>query len=607
MKSLIPLKLKGPNLSHSINCLHLSRIIIFSLLLWPYYLLAQPNEEQKAEIRRLRDHFNQMMMQNPDSALKSAYSFLDLVTELNDSLYLSEAFDKVGIAQSELANFQDALVALLTSLEIRQKRGVPKEVMTSHINLGHLYFQLGDYESCLQHTKSHLKMARSTGDSSAVDQALLNAGAIYGSMAKYERSIRLFRKCLQMRSLVGDSMDRFIIYENMASNHFHLGHNDSASYYLSQILPWHEREGNDRILASLYVLKANLLIEEGAIDSGETTLQKAITLGKETHAWISVQRAYSAFSKHKKEQGDYKMALSLMNKRLAIKDSLDLKDQEVLTQKAKAAYEMQQKQEEIARLKREAEMDHLRLQQKLNLMALGIIVLLLVFVFILVLIRQMGLVKNLRLQNQLLSAQINPHFMGNALIAVQDMILDGQKTASVSYIAKLANLMRNYLGASHYPVTTLEKELDGINDYLELQKLRFGEQLQYSIEVGVALKPSQLYLPSMLVQPLVENAVEHNTLNEKGLMIDIKLTALDNGYLMRIEDNGPGIMGMDEDKETVGGLSLKLIRHHIKACNKLYKSRIALKISNIPLEGGTIVEIALQDLENLPYGQSSYH
>jgi len=158
---------------------------------------------------------------------------------------------------------------------------------------------------------------------------------------------------------------------------------------------------------------------------------------------------------------------------------------------------------------------------------------------------QMARLRVASLQLRALRAQMNPHFMFNALNAIQGLVTSGRNNEAESYIAKFAKMMRQTLEYSDLEVVPLEQEVEFLERYLDInRKLRFRDQLDYQIAVSPELERLDIYLPTMILQPFVENAVEHGLRPRlKGkLRIEITLGKADGTLCCIIEDDGVGYL-----------------------------------------------------------------
>lgn len=139
-----------------------------------------------------------------------------------------------------------------------------------------------------------------------------------------------------------------------------------------------------------------------------------------------------------------------------------------------------------------------------------------------------------------LKAQMNPHFLFNVMNSVQSLILREKKDDAYSYLTKLSRLIRETLNMSEKTWVYLDEEIEQITNYLELEKLRFGSVFSYTINVNDNVL-NTIMIPSMIVQPFIENSVKHGLLHRNGDKY-IVITFKKEHELMVcvIEDNGIG-------------------------------------------------------------------
>jgi len=147
-----------------------------------------------------------------------------------------------------------------------------------------------------------------------------------------------------------------------------------------------------------------------------------------------------------------------------------------------------------------------------------------------------------RLQLKALRAQMNPHFLYNALNAIQSYITSNEVASAAKYLARFAKLMRQSLEYSDLEIISLEKEVEFLEDYLTInQHLRFRDRLEFTISVDEELEDDIIGVPTMIVQPYVENALEHGLRNKKQGVVSVQfLQQGEDSLLCVVEDNGIG-------------------------------------------------------------------
>ena len=157
---------------------------------------------------------------------------------------------------------------------------------------------------------------------------------------------------------------------------------------------------------------------------------------------------------------------------------------------------------------------------------------------------QMARLRVVGLQSRALRAQMNPHFLFNALNAIQGFITSGRGIEAATYLARFAKFMRQTLEYSDLEEVPLDEEISFIEKYLEInKKLRFRDKLEYVVHPPVLEDAGELMIPAMIIQPFVENCIEHGLRPKQSgfLSIEFKLTEDEKSLICIIEDDGVGI------------------------------------------------------------------
>lgn len=191
----------------------------------------------------------------------------------------------------------------------------------------------------------------------------------------------------------------------------------------------------------------------------------------------------------------------------------------------------------------------------------------------------------LQLELKAIYAQLNPHFIFNALSSIQGLINKQDIKGANSYLSDFARLTRESLLHSQKSEIALHEEIQTLDTYLKLEKLRFG--FQYGISVDPAINAYETNIPALLLQPLAENAVKHGValLGAEG---KIELTVGRSGRMMivTLTDNGKGLT----EVEPATGLGLRLTRDRIELLNQLHHDwQLSLAIGNAAPQGAQIV------------------
>jgi len=145
------------------------------------------------------------------------------------------------------------------------------------------------------------------------------------------------------------------------------------------------------------------------------------------------------------------------------------------------------------------------------------------------------------IESQALRAQMNPHFIFNTLSSIQHYISNHDTDAALKYLSKFAKLMRKIMENSKQQMITVAEEINALNLFLELEVMRFDKKFEYHIVIDPDIDQNYDRIPSMLIQPYVENAIKHGLLPKVGhCLISITLQKQNDTILCCIEDNGIG-------------------------------------------------------------------
>ncbi len=178
-----------------------------------------------------------------------------------------------------------------------------------------------------------------------------------------------------------------------------------------------------------------------------------------------------------------------------------------------------------------------------------------------------------------LRSQMNPHFIFNILNAVQGLIYSNQKSKASDYLGKFSDLMRRILDTSDKSEVTIEKEFETIELYVLLEKARFDNDFEYKIVFPENIDLNNYTIPSMIIQPFVENAIKHGLMHKPGLkQLEIKLEMFEDMWCITIDDNGIGRKASE--------IINQKIKKHISFATKAIDNRVKLinKTTNITID-----------------------
>jgi len=207
--------------------------------------------------------------------------------------------------------------------------------------------------------------------------------------------------------------------------------------------------------------------------------------------------------------------------------------------------------------------------------------------------------ENVVTEQRLLRAQMNPHFIFNSLSVLQGMILNKEDKKAVKYVSKFSKLLRLILESSREKMVSIDEELTALGNYVDIQNMGRQVPFKYTLSLGKTLEDIELLIPPMLIQPFVENAIEHGFKGSiENAEITIAITFKDEKLLCEINDNGVGINSTTKKSlKSKNSLATKITSERLKIISKQYNVE-----SNVIIQDRSIHNLSgTQVLLTLPY------
>jgi ligand-binding sensor domain-containing protein len=218
-----------------------------------------------------------------------------------------------------------------------------------------------------------------------------------------------------------------------------------------------------------------------------------------------------------------------------------------------------------------------------------------VIMFLIVKRRELDLKKKYgynELQQRLFRLQMNPHFIYNSLLAIQNFIFLHNPKEAGNYLSDFARLFRLILNNSRSEFIKIGKEVETLGLYLKLQSLRYPDKFSYTIYLDPEIDEDIVMIPPMLAQPMIENALEHGLFYKKGKgHIEIRFEFKGNELLFEVKDNGVGLTKANErsskDKEHKS-TALDITRERIKILGKQHGFFSIFELEELKGSDGTV-------------------
>lgn len=432
----------------------------------------------------------------------------------------------------------------------------PYSTISSYSALSGIYIQLNDKsptytDSSIYYAKEALRLMNEFGYYTKANQISNSISDAYYMKQDYQKALEYCIESLKYRKYLfpGEIIISYLKYTDCANA---LGDHKKSLLYL---------------------------------DSVKYALQ---SIDDQFYEMIYYERVYE----YNKAAGNLSEALVGLEKFKSIQDSMFNAEKSATINELIQKYNKSENEKKISELNKENEIASLNVK----FLIIGIISTILVIVVIVFLFRQSTLksrFKILETEQRLNRARMNPHFFFNALSSIQSLSEDENTAKDVPrMISKFSKIMRQSLESTYDELVTLESEIDFIQNYLELQKTRYPGKFDYSVELGDDIDVSDLKMPSMLLQPFIENAIEHGfkNISYRGLL-SINFQLENNQLKVVSKDNGVGLKSETTPKAFPSRAS-QIIQERLVLLNKKHESNAHFKLLT-PDVGGLEVVVYL--------------
>ena len=527
-----------------------------------------------------------------------------ILEQQNNKRGMAAVLNNIGKNYMEWENYEQALDYFLRSTAIEESIDDGQPINPSYNNIAIILFYQGDFERALEYRKKAFHAAKKADDKIALIQVYSNFASDYIKVAKPDSAFFFGSEALRLSEEIGFIEGIIRTSNQMANISLRLEKLDQVLPHLEKALATADPQYHTGLIAYSTLLKSNYYKMRNQRDSAIFLAKKGLNYALNQKETSRLSTAYEHMGEVYEHFGEYAEALKFHQKHQALNDSLNTLAKNRQIVEMQAYYEANKKEQKIAELAQQNQIQELQLKQRNIALIAAFVSALLIIALVFLYFRQKILVEKqqtLEARQRFLLTQMNPHFFFHALSSIQNFIFQREDPrVTGAYLSKFAKLMRLVLENSRETYITLDREIDTLKFYLDLQRLRYGNGFDYDIDLDDDLDPEMVMIPPMFAQPFIENSLEHGLANsaQKG-MIKISFSE-QNGMLdFTVEDNGVGLFSESSDqiKPKRKSLATEITRDRLKLLSKKIKQQIELNIINLrdenPGLSGTKVSFSL--------------
>ncbi|WP_430405383.1 histidine kinase [Fluviicola sp.] len=452
------------------------------------------------------------------------------------------------------------------------------------------------YEDAEVYYKKSIALRKELKDLIGQSRALLNLGAMLAERGLYSRAEPYLEESLQLQKVLKNEQNTIMTEANLAHVYAETGRPKKALRLVYGCRSFLEKYQDTTNLIAIAIYESIAFTKLKQYNEALRSLNANHHLVKNQLPYRKVEadllwQYYRVY----KAMGKTDVALEYFEEAKALQDFTEEMSVQHGVSRMKEQFETEKKQRENEQLKKDNELKDLQISQRNYLVFGSILLLLLMGIIAFITIRYNRLKAGkvaVEMEQRLLQSQMNPHFIFNVLHAIHTFMLKKDTEESGKLLTSFARLVRSILQHSSTDNISLSEEMKWLKDYMRLQQLRFNNGFDYTIEIDDQISPDNLLLPPMLIQPFIENAIEHgfSELDKPG-ELHISYKKIGKEVEIRITDNGKGF-SVDEPvrvKKEHESVAIQITEKRIILLNKRRKGVFKFEIVSKPNEGTSVL------------------
>lgn len=489
-----------------------------------------------------------------EEAIKNYKLAFDLLQEVGYMQGIVYYYNNIGTAYHLQGKYAEALKMFLTALKLNETldRRVTADILG---NMGDLFSSQRQYNDALKYYRDALKVYSEVGDKSRIAMAYNNIGKIDNEQGNYDQALKNFLFSLKIQNEIGDKKGSVYTYNYIGQVYMNQRNYQQAlkSYFAS--LGMSEAIGAKELSAESFQKIGEIYSLTGNYADAVIALNKAINKADEINYKKVLLLSYASLADVYSRSHNFEKAYEYLKLNNIIKDSLFNTESSKQINEMKTRYETEKKDKEIVLLNKDKELlskdkeiQTIRIQKQRAALYYVITGFGVLGIFILIYFRQYNQKRKLvflqqvaEMDAKLLRAQMNPHFIFNSLNSIQSLILENETRLAREYLVTFSRLTRAILEQTRKQSVSLAEEISTLKMYLDLEKLRFNNKFNYTVELKNFTDTENVYLPPLLIQPFIENSVVHGIANKEGKgWITVEFRKEKDALVCIIEDDGIG-------------------------------------------------------------------
>jgi len=484
---------------------------------------------------------------------------IDLADSTNNLYYKIYNLNMMGVVYRRMDAVKSALEYHNKALELAKKSGsdnkdIIHNIAISHNSIGNIYLLLERDDMALKHFLKALEIEKKYNNKLGLAINYHNIGSIYEKQGDFKSAFEFYKKSLNYNEQINSKLGRIICNTSIGNLYLKQNKFQEAIKIIQPSLDLAKQLGDAYYLADINVNLGKAYFFNNKYELAEEHLFKALEIALSKKIPSIARDTYKTLSEIKEKQGDYEQALSFQKKYIEKHDEiLNEKNRQLVSDLIIKQIKLENK-EKMEELGEQNLIVKKKLTRTKKSFYYSLLLLLLFIILGSIFYKQRQLNNDRRLMNleqSLLRARMNPHFIFNSLNSLKIFIIQQKPKEAVTYLTTFAKLVRTILQSTLDKETTLKEEIETIKMYVAIENKRFSDEVQFTINIEEDLDLDNIKIPPLITQPFIENALWHGLSPKEGeKTLIVNIYSKEQKYLVvEIIDNGIGRQKAEEIKK----------------------------------------------------------
>lgn len=522
------------------------------------------------------------------TALDSARAHKIIEYEIVSLNMLGVVARRQDLIRPALDYHQEALA--LAESQPKKTKNLRKSIAVSHNSMGNIYLSIRQYDHALKEFKKSLAIEVETNNILGLAINHHNIGAVYEAHNKLDDALDSYFKSLEYNERINSDIGRIICKNSIGGIYVKQNNPEAALEIIEPTIPLAEKIGDQFYIASAYIMLGWAQNQLGETTSAKNNLENGLAVAERYNLTSAAGSANKELSALNEKLGNTALALKQYQQAMDVEQSIINRENAQYVNSMRSEYETEKKNNQIIFLAKQNELANLKIErnQKTALAIMVTLFILAAGAFFFYRHRRLKSEKKiLTLEQDMLRSQMNPHFIFNSLNSIKLYIINNEKENAVYYLNKFSKLIRKILIASTEKEISLAEELETMDLYMNIENIRFSNSINYTHSVDDNINTESIKVPSLVLQPFLENALWHGVSSKKeDKIITIHISKNTSAFVsITITDNGIGRIASAKIKKGKllkrKSVGIALTKQRLEHFSKNYSNNYRLTIEDL--------------------------